>query len=39
MEGVTVDLDSRFNAQTVGKVLKFSHRDGKKYVFTRQQNE
>jgi hypothetical protein len=39
MEGVTVDLDSRFDIQTVGKVLKFTHRDGKKYVFTRKPTE
>jgi hypothetical protein len=39
MKEVTVDLDSRFSAETVGKVLKFDHRDGKKYVFTRQQKQ
>jgi hypothetical protein len=35
MKTVTVDFDSRFNMKTVGKVLKFDHRDGKHYVFTR----
>ena len=35
MKRVTVDFDSRFNVKTVGKVLKFYHRDGKHYVFTR----
>lgn len=35
MQDLTVDFDSRFNVDSVGKVLKFSHRDGKRYVFTR----
>jgi hypothetical protein len=37
MKDLTVDFDSRFNKDSVGKVLKFNHRDGKRYVFTRKQ--
>ena len=37
IQDVTVDFDSRVNKDSVGKVLKFSHRDGKCYVFTRKQ--
>lgn len=35
MQDVTIDIDSRFNVESVGKVLKFSHRDRKHYIFTR----
>ena len=39
MKNIAIDFDSRFHMELVGKVLKFQHSNGKKYVFTRKKQE
>ena len=39
MKNVVIDFDSRFHMELVGKVLKFQHSNGKKYVLTRKNQE